>query len=355
MPATTSSNQPTDRQLRFYNALAAERGLPTIEAFDEHATRRDASQAIEHLIERVPVPRRAEATPASRPADDLLPTPSRGTRAGRMLNAGGIDATVTLPSGEHCTVQIRTRRPQGRGWTNAHPTEDGARTNISILGRRVGWLNVSADGRWALTLRTRRSDYRAAVEAIFQYAATGTSDLRVQEASRCGRCFRTLTDPVSIDRGIGPECFGRDTGSQHVAAEREASGDAVRREPLVQTGRLNPGEHSAVRNEQVREHNYEVMAREVESQQRAYEAAEAAMNRLVAEREREQETAAFLSDPDLQMERPATTTAVPTNSSDIQVARNLIAEALDCYLSDDRDGEATFALDIFDQLAARAS
>lgn len=31
-------------------------------------------------------------------------------------------------------------------------------------------------------------------------------DLRVQHEGRCGRCGRTLTEPVSIDIGIGPEC-----------------------------------------------------------------------------------------------------------------------------------------------------
>ena len=28
-------------------------------------------------------------------------------------------------------------------------------------------------------------------------------------SKRCQRCNRTLTDPLSIERGIGPECFSR--------------------------------------------------------------------------------------------------------------------------------------------------
>jgi len=33
-----------------------------------------------------------------------------------------------------------------------------------------------------------------------------SGDLNVFHAGRCGRCGRELTDPVSIERGIGPEC-----------------------------------------------------------------------------------------------------------------------------------------------------
>lgn len=34
-------------------------------------------------------------------------------------------------------------------------------------------------------------------------------ELEVRHEGRCGRCNRKLTVPESIDRGIGPECFGR--------------------------------------------------------------------------------------------------------------------------------------------------
>lgn len=34
-------------------------------------------------------------------------------------------------------------------------------------------------------------------------------------ALECHTCGRTLTDPESIERGEGPECFGRRTGSKH--------------------------------------------------------------------------------------------------------------------------------------------
>jgi hypothetical protein len=36
-----------------------------------------------------------------------------------------------------------------------------------------------------------------------------------QEESYCGKCGRALTDPESIDLGIGPECNRRQTASHH--------------------------------------------------------------------------------------------------------------------------------------------
>lgn len=33
--------------------------------------------------------------------------------------------------------------------------------------------------------------------------------LKVYHEGRCGRCARPLTDPASIERGLGPECAGK--------------------------------------------------------------------------------------------------------------------------------------------------
>jgi hypothetical protein len=353
MPAT-SARPASPRQIAFLRSLVAERnngqipadlGVEIETAFAGHPVRRD-------LIDRVmAVPRStAVAAPAASTGDQIAP-PSAGTRAGRMLLAGGIEATATLADGRHVTVSIRTRKRSGRGWTNAALGEADSRTNISILGSRVGWLNVDADGRLLLTLRTRREDAVAAVRAVLDHCAgmiaTGGVD-RVQEASRCGRCFRTLTDPVSIDRGIGPECFGRDTGSQHIAAVRVSNAD----EALAVAGT----------------NRAEVAAEARRRNQAAADAAEERMNALVAQGDREERVRVANAEMEQarQMEaletaadalaipvRPSLTEVarrVDTRSSDVGRARDLIAEALDSYFG---EPELSFALGIFDQLAAR--
>jgi len=267
-----------------------------------------------------------------------MPAPSTGTRAGRMLLAGGIEATVTLADGRHATVSIRTRKRSGRGWTNAALGEQDSRTNVSILGQRIGWVTVDADGRVLLTLRTRRQEYVTAVTAVFEYAAgLPTPGERVQEASRCGRCFRTLTDPVSIDRGIGPECYGRDTGSQHIAAERRAAGQDVRPEPAAPRTSLSAMARFVETNRAYNE--AERAVREEASMHAAFAQAEQAAERAAYEREMQEERAA-----------QATTRRVDSSATDVARARDLIAEALDSYFG---EPELSFALNIFDQLAAR--
>jgi hypothetical protein len=36
--------------------------------------------------------------------------------------------------------------------------------------------------------------------------AAGRLEALLVEAGRCHRCGRLLTDPVSVERGVGPEC-----------------------------------------------------------------------------------------------------------------------------------------------------
>jgi len=347
MPAT-SARLASDRQLAFIRSLVAERAgsdLLVVRRAAEGLARGDltsttASAMIEALLAS---PRTTAAAPAASNGEQIAP-PSAALRAGRMLLAGGIEATATLDSGRHVTVSIRTRKRSGRGWTNAALGEQDSRTNISILGSRVGWLNVDADGRVLLTLRTRRDDAVAAVRSVLDYAAGLVPAARVQEASRCGRCFRTLTDPVSIDRGIGPECFGRDTGSQHIAAVRVESGDAIVPERMPRTETVYRNREDALAADQA-----------------ALDAAEAEMNRLVAERERAQENAAYEAEMREEQARQSGTPmgeslraiaarAERTLPADVQRARDLIAEALDGYFG---EPELSMALGVFDQLAAR--
>lgn len=68
-----------------------------------------------------------------------------------------------------------------------------------------------------------------AAKAALTFARTGTvpqpGNGRVEcvEASLCGRCGLELTDPVSIERGIGPECFGKETGTTTIRSRPKAT------------------------------------------------------------------------------------------------------------------------------------
>jgi hypothetical protein len=363
MPATSTLRPASDRQVNFIRSLAAERTAATLAPLGNEIADALAGRPIRRdLIDRLmALPREATAANVrSAVSGEPVPTPSEDNRAGRMLNAGGIEATVTLANGQHVTVSIRTRARSGRGWTNAAPTDEGARTNIKILGQRVGWVNVAADGTWTATIRTRSESAVQAIRALFAYAAGDQKPggLRVQEASRCGRCMRTLTDPVSIDRGIGPECLGRVTGSRHAALtalETPATVDQAL--AAAGTSREALAAESRRQFELERQHDAAFAAREREQEERAY--------RLEAEEERAQGIGVSpLADVGQGIERSLTqladalTTPAPTptripegmTTADVQRARDLIVEALDGYFG---EPEAGFATRIFDQLAAR--
>lgn len=356
MPATATNLRPaTDRQQNFIRTLVRERTSEALsplmseigDALTGQPVRRD-------LIDRlllIPALRAGTLPVRSASVTQAIEQPSSGTRAGRMLLAGGIEATVTLANGEHVTVKVRTRKRSGRGWANGAPGEEGARTTIKVLDQRVGWVNLDG-GTWTLTLRTRSAEYRQAILAVFEYAATGKTagHERVQEATRCGRCFQQLTDPVSIDRGIGPECFGRDTGSQHVARERAEAGEAV----TVRMSVRDEFSPVMTRVQEDLETLADAMTTPVTDEQA--EAAWAAHDVAFAALEQEQERAAFESDPDYQRHQRRQADSLTAMASSINRrqatnldrARGIIFEALDAYC--DGSADQAFALRVLDGL-----
>lgn len=60
---------------------------------------------------------------------------------------------------------------------------------------------------------------RTALEWSLKKLSEGSvpDQLEIWHEGCCCRCGRKLTDPVSIQRGIGPECFGKMTGSKVVS------------------------------------------------------------------------------------------------------------------------------------------
>ena len=142
-------------------------------------------------------------------------------RAGIMLAAGQLTLTIkSKVTGEHITVKATCKAKNNAGqWKRVPfaqathvfcivPSSDGWGDRIGTFRPTTGFFyeDENADPKrvWA------------AVKAL-QYACTGEMHLQAEyaEADNCGRCGRQLTDPESIARGIGPECFGMMTGSSH--------------------------------------------------------------------------------------------------------------------------------------------
>jgi hypothetical protein len=153
------------------------------------------------------------------------------SRVRQALEDGGrVRVTVTSKStGRHLTVRLACKR---KG-------EDGRWVSRARIEGRVGLADadaVFADGGdqvfggWVATYYPERDQWYVPTDGEapvgYEWSARqviawvlGTGDLESQAdiavASECSYCGKGLTDPQSIERGIGPECYGRHTTSRH--------------------------------------------------------------------------------------------------------------------------------------------
>lgn len=159
----------------------------------------------------------------------------RSSRASRMLEAGDVRVTVTnLTSGDHITVRfksIKDNRPDNKG-QRARPENDRNWIRVPLEEATHVFMEVpSASGdfpdkigtfypRTARFFPDKAADperITAAIQAArwLNGEFSELVDAVFQEESNCGVCGRTLTDPESIERGIGPECYKQETKSHH--------------------------------------------------------------------------------------------------------------------------------------------
>jgi hypothetical protein len=140
-----------------------------------------------------------------------------------MLEAGRLTATVTSKAtGKHLTVTVKSLAKDGRQWKTA-PFGEGT---LHVVNEGDGAYGTERIGRFIPTSGEMRYDtqsamLRYAAGAVLRAAFTGeleTAQHVVAESNQCGRCGRDLTDPVSIERGVGPECFGKLTGAKSARA-----------------------------------------------------------------------------------------------------------------------------------------
>lgn len=150
------------------------------------------------------------------------------TRAGRMMEAGRVTVTFrSVRTGEHITLTAKARGKDEATdqWISTPladalvvfievPNQEGWNDKVGKVTRRAGFTpDRNADAARAFCARQLLN---------FLAGSPMPDGLEAHEESRCGRCGRQLTDPVSIERGIGPECYGRSTGSSHQTKTKAA-------------------------------------------------------------------------------------------------------------------------------------
>lgn len=171
-----------------------------------------------------------------------LSTPDEDTRVGRMLSLGDVRVTVTdWETDDHITVRFKAimdnrvtngERPmpsESRNWLRA-PLKQATHIFLEVPSAggeypdKIGTF-YPRTGRFFPDKQADPSRVNAAILAAHWLSGNGddaSDDGRYdfKEESYCGKCGKTLTDPISIERGIGPECYGMLTGSHHQEKER---------------------------------------------------------------------------------------------------------------------------------------
>lgn len=150
------------------------------------------------------------------------------------LEIGGrVRVTVTSKeTGKYLSIRLscKARKPDGKGYISRARKE--GRVGIShadvvfadaddlALAGEVGRLYVRS-GQWygADRPEPRAGHYEWAAHQVLSWAAGGfdlpaVADVQMQ--TECCICGHRLNSPTSIERGIGPECWGKVTGDKHV-------------------------------------------------------------------------------------------------------------------------------------------
>ena len=158
---------------------------------------------------------------------------------GLALRSGRLVATVvSKKSGKHITVQLRAKRREGKRF-RACDLDVAERIYLDVpgpngSGSEIGVLHLV--GKWSgRILPPWEADFDEArvwaARRILDVAhgRTQASDEKAEilEGKICLACGRELTEPESIARNIGPECWKRVTGLGAAAGEHQAPGEQL--------------------------------------------------------------------------------------------------------------------------------
>lgn len=131
-----------------------------------------------------------------------------------FLLAGRAVFTVNNDKGEHYTYKVRGKDGEYKG-------EKQRTFFLSVkkdsLQSRFGYVYIGIVNPDKGTIKCTTKSHFMPGQREYDVAAWASQcviqkklipdNYQIQHAGRCGRCAKLLTDPQSIERGIGPDCW----------------------------------------------------------------------------------------------------------------------------------------------------
>jgi hypothetical protein len=196
VPPTVPRHGPTDKQRDFIFSLLEQTGHAAEDYPVTSLTSREASELINSLLKE-----REEKSPKPNGSAQ------RGaTHRGPEVASGTYTVVFNDSPSEEDRLTVRFRSPAHGKWMNVQLVEYLYGPDNETSYRRYG--NRTKDGYrvWSQYVGNERL-----VEALTHLMGNPTMQADAGlvyslRSSRCFRCNRKLTVPVSIHRGLGPEC-----------------------------------------------------------------------------------------------------------------------------------------------------
>ena len=133
----------------------------------------------------------------------------------KFLLAGRAVFTVSNPKGDHYTFKVRRVESEWPKFSGKMSTTYFVNAKVSGTDHPYGYIGIldTAKGTIKCTAKseflpgTKEYDVAAwACQSVLNSKMI-PDGYHIEHAGRCGKCGRQLTDPESIQRGIGPECW----------------------------------------------------------------------------------------------------------------------------------------------------
>jgi uncharacterized protein DUF6011 len=155
------------------------------------------------------------------------------------LRSGRLVATVvSRKTGKHITIQLRAKVKAGRRF-RACELAEADRIYIDVpssagAGAEVGALHLV--GKWAGKIlppwgedfdRARLWAARRVLDVAHGRALAVDDQAEILEGKICLMCGRDLTDPESIARNIGPDCWKRAAGAGEDTSRHQRRGEQL--------------------------------------------------------------------------------------------------------------------------------